>query len=280
MLNLNEYIRESILDDEDKVWSNSKVNILNDEIQKLLGGDYEVTNDEKYIIYKYLRSNLVFGSPHIPSNSLDKINNYGLKFQPFKKIFIYDDGNLQKFIDKIPSAGCGHLYISNDHKGNINLSKLNITTIYLEYVSNHWDITPPKKHIKYAYIDKYVYDKDNSDWENIKGWDCDVLMIYSGQFELWDNNKHILGDFDLNMLQTLVDNNPKAKEILLVNHMFGLEVFKVGISGAKRKVTKIIKKTPKYLDKLYADVDIYNETMVRDFEKKYMLNEKPIKLYT
>lgn len=278
MLNLSEYVRESILDDEDEVWSNSKVNILNNEIQKLLGEDYEVSNDEKYIICKYKKTSLIFGGHGISSNSLDKINNWRLKFQPLKKIYINDDGNLQKFIDKIPSAGCGHLYISNDHKGNVNLSKLNIPTIYLEYVSNHWDITPPKKHIKYAYIDKYVYDEDNSDWENIKGWDCDVLMIYSGQFEVWNDNKHMLGNFDLNMLQTLVDNNPKAKEIILVNHMFGLEVFKISISGAKRKVAKIIKKAPSYLDKLYVDVDIYNETMVRDFEKKYMLNERPIKL--
>ena len=278
MLNLSEYVRESILDDEDEVWSNSKVNILNDEIQKLLGEDYEASNDEKYIICKYKKTSLIFGGHGISVNSLDKINSWRLKFQPLKKIYINDDGNLQKFIDKIPSAGCGHLYISNDHKGNVNLSKLNIPTIYLEYVSNHWDITPPKKHIKYAYIDKYIYTGEDSDWENIKNWDCDVLMIYSGQFEVWNDNKHMLGNFDLNMLQTLVDNNPKAKEILLVNHMFGLEVFKISMSGAKRKVTKIIKKTPSYLDKLYYDVDIYNETAVRDFEKKYMLNEKPIKL--
>lgn len=279
MINLHKYIKESLLDDEDEIMTSAETSMLNKEVQEWIGDEYEVTNDKKYIMTRSAHhTKIYFGDLDIKLSELNKLNSRGLKFQPIKEISI-SDRNVDDYLKNIHIEGCGKVYITPDFNKGIDFNKMNFDPIFIDLAANYWNLIAPKKHVPYVFLRKTRWTNEDSDWENVKDWDCDVLILSTAPFENWNDGKYTIGDFDKEKLQILVNNNPKAKQILLYDNAFNSEnIYKINTSGAKRKITSVVKRKVSYVDFIYDEVDKYNETVVKDFEKKYGYDKKPIRL--
>lgn len=278
MKNLKLYIKESLLDDEDILMTRDESNALTSEIQKIIGGSFEVTDDRKYIIYNIMSNSIEFEDYAISLDKLKKIDKYNLKFQPIRNIDI-DDRNINDILKYLHSEGCGWLSISQTYNDNpLDLNNLKFPVKSLECNVRSWNITPPKEHINFVYLKRYHTDDRSDDWKNVKGWNCDSLMILTTPFEVWDNNVYTVGDFDKEKLQILIDNNPNVKEFLLTDKLYR-ELFKINFKGSKRIVDKIVKKSLKYTNKYVDLVNKYDKEIVKKFEKNYGKENKPIRLY-
>ena len=206
MKNLNLYIKESLLDDEDVLMKDNDIQIYNN----ILPRDWEIYKDSDYIIPKKMDSSNPFNLVLYKSDfdKIKSLNTTDLKFIPLKNLVIIDTGDLN--LSSITST--------------VNLSYMgtNNTSLYLDFSKIDYNIDciqimiykigkiiPYKKHIHCVQLFTSYKPNENIRYkkDSIYGWDCEHLIVGCG----WDISKY--GDLNMEEIQNLVDNNPKTSSI-------------------------------------------------------------------
>lgn len=266
MIKLFDYLTESIFDDEEQM-----TNIDDAVYSKLLKGtDFSIGSDGKTIVYDpkdeyphgVFDRRLSLGVKGLFDN-IQKINKAGLKFQPLSFIFADNDA-IDKIkdipIDTVVSLSVG-LFDSYDFK--IDFSKLKydiINTITIRgALQNSVDIKPYPKHIHRVEIVPARYGEGVFKVDEIKGWDCDELIVQDSDFN--DNVAYGHGDglcngYSIEKIQTLINNNPKAKTIYLYNRDIE-SYWKVNTKGSKRIFDRLVNRKPKDQRSEYLDAQEY-----------------------
>ena len=274
MIQLYKYIKESLLDDEDELMDRDESIALTLEIQKLISARYEVSGDKKYILMRVWQSSLNIGDNGISLDKIKEINKLNLEFQPVRKIDIRGN-NCDQYLKQLPCVGCGWLDVGS-LDGTIDFNNLRFLPKSITLTTKYYGrITPPKQHIDFVSVS--VYD---GNYDDLKDWNCDCLLFDAEPFEVWINNVSVVGDFDKEKLQRVVDNNPNVKEFVLVPRHYSLDkVYKIKLKGVKRLVEKSITRSAKYIDKYNESTYDYVENVVKKFEKEYGNLNKPITLH-
>lgn len=267
MIRLFNYLNESIFDDEEKHMDDIENNIYN---ELLKGSDFSVGTDKKTIVYdpkdEYSHGifdrRLSLGTKGL-SDNMKKINKAGLKFQPLCYI-LADNEEIDKIKD-IPIDTVVSLYVGmyDDKNYKIDFSKLKydiINTITIKGgEQKSVDITPYHKHINRIEIIPSRYSSSQFKVDEIKGWDCDELIVQDSDFDAkvaYGHSEGLYNGYSIEKLQTLINNNPKAKTIYLYNK--NLENYwKVNTKGAKRIFDKLVNRKPKDHRSEYLDAQEY-----------------------
>ena len=268
MKDLYAIIKESIFDDDDDQFDKMEDSVYNDMLAKL---EFKIGADNKTIVWEPLDfgyhkdvhdRRISFGgswTSKLESN-LKTLKNADIIFQPLTYVHIEDDvKDTQNIIENFPCMGvCSlNVYLSNTYK--IDFSKLNfpvytsihVSTGYKEHDLAKYDIIAPKQHIP---VVSFSDPGKNNKWQpdNIKGWDCDVMIIDGRGFEeggYAHGDGKIMG-YSVEKLQQLIDNNPKAGMILIEN---GNRYWKVNTKTAKKKIDKLVNKKFEYHRDIYFD---------------------------
>lgn len=266
MIKLFDYLTESIFDEEENM-----TKIEDTVYSKLLKGtDFSVGTDGKTIVYdpKDEYSHGVFdrrlslGVKGLFDN-IQKINKAGLKFQPLYCIFA-DNEAIDKIkdipIDTVVSLSMG-LFDRSDFK--IDFTKFNfdiINTITIRGCSQKSaDITPYPKHIHRVEIVPARYGDGVFKVDEIKGWDCDELIVQDSDFDAkvaYGHGDGLCNGYSIEKIQTLINNNPKAKTIYLYNRDIE-SYWKVSTKGSKRIFVKLVNRKPKDQRSEYLDTQEY-----------------------
>lgn len=147
---------------------------------------------------------------------------------------------------------------------NSNTSKIDLSNIDFE-IKHNISITSYRKSVKYNIIPykSHVYlvsfrDENNIfDYNDIKGWDCDYLII-PGSTVLDDSNK-----IDVNKVQTIINNNPKTEQIYY-HDLSSNRYFKIHTNTSKRIFDKVIRQSRSF-DFSY-DKYVESQTLVMKWE--------------
>ena len=236
----------------------------------LKGSDFEVGTDGKTIVYNpndgyshgVFDRRLSLGTKSI-SNNLMKINKAGLKFQPLYCIFV-DNEEIDKIkdipIDTVVSLSVG-LFESKDYK--LDFSKLKydiINTITIRGgEQKSVDIQPYPKHIHRVEIIPSRYSYSQFKVDEIKGWDCDELIVQDDDFNAntaYGHGEGLCNGYSIEKLQTIIDNNPKVKTIYLYSKDID-SYWKVNTKGSKRIFDKLVNRKPKDQRSEYLDAQEY-----------------------
>lgn len=267
MIKLFDFLNESIFDDEEKHMDNMENNIYN---ELLKGSDFSVGTDKKTIVYDpkdgyshgVFDRRLSLGIKGL-SDNIQKINKAGLKFQPLFCIFA-DNEEINKIkdipIDTVVSLSVG-LFEINDFK--IDFSKLKydiINTITVRgALQKSSDITPYPKHIRRVEIIPAKYGEGVFKVDEIKGWDCDELIVQDSDFGekvAYGHGDGLYNGYSIEKIQTLINNNPKAKTIYL--YIRDIESYwKINTKGSKRIFDKLVNRKPKDQRSEYLDAQEY-----------------------
>lgn len=267
MIRLFDYLNESIFDDEQKHMDDIENNIYN---ELLKGSDFSIGTDKKTIVYdpkdEYTHGifdrRLSLGTKSL-SDNIQKINKVGLKFQPLFCIFA-DNEEINKIkdipIDTVVSLSVG-MFESKDFK--IDFSKLKydiINTITIRGASQKSvDITPYPKHVHRVEMIPSKYGDVVFKVDEIKGWDCDELIVQDDDFNArtaYGHGEGLCNGYSIEKLQTLINNNPKAKIIYLYIRDID-SYWKVNTKGSKRIFDKLVNRKPKDQRSEYLDAQEY-----------------------
>lgn len=267
MIRLFDYLNESIFDDEDKRMDDMENNVYN---ELLKGSDFVVGTDKKTIVYypkdEYSHGifdrRLSLGTKSL-SDNIQKINKAGLKFQPLYCIFA-DNEEINKIkdipIDIVVSLTVG-MFEGKDFK--IDFSKLKydiINTITIRgALQKSVDIKPYPKHLHRVEIVPARYGDGVFKVDEIKGWDCDELIVQDEDFNArtaYGHSEGLCNGYSIEKLQTLINNNPKAKIIYLYNRDID-SYWKVNTKGSKRIFDKLVNRKPKDQRSEYLDAQEY-----------------------
>ena len=266
MIKLFDYLTESIFDDEENM-----SNIEDTVYSKLLKGtDFSIGTDGKTIVYDpkdgyphgVFDRRISLGVKGL-SDNIQKINKAGLKFQPVFCIFA-DNKEIDKIkdipIDTVVSLSVG-LFDSCDFK--IDFSKLNydiINTITIRgALQKSVDIKPYPKHIHRVEIVPARYGDGVFKVDEIKGWDCDELIIQDSDFDAevaYGHGEGLHNGYSIEKIQTLINNNLKVKTIYLYNRDID-SYWKVNTKGSKRIFDKLVNRKPKDQRSEYLDTQEY-----------------------
>ena len=266
MIKLFDYLTESIFDDEENIKK-----IEDTVYSKLLKGtDFSIGTDGKTIVYDpkdecphgVFDRRLSLGVKAL-SDNIQKINKAGLKFQPLYCIFA-DNEAIDKIkdipIDTVVSLSVG-MYDSMDYK--IDFSKLKydiINTITIRGgEQKSVDIKPYPKHIHRVEIIPSRYSYSQFKVDEIKGWDCDELIVQDSDLDAKVAYGHREGHYNgysIEKIQTLINNNPKAKTIYLYSKDID-SYWKVNTKGSKRIFDKLVNRKPKDQRSEYLDAQEY-----------------------
>ena len=190
MIKLFDYLTESIFDDEENM---EKIeNTVYGELLK--GTDFSIGTDGETIVYDpkdgyphgVFDRRLSFGYKSISTN-IQKLNKAGLKFQPVFCIFA-DNDEIDKVkdvpIDTVVSLSLG-LFDGKDFK--IDFTKLKfdiINTITIKSGSQKSvDIKPYPKPVHRVELIPSRYGEGVFKVDEIKGWDCDELIVQDSDFD-------------------------------------------------------------------------------------------------
>ena len=274
MVSLNDYIKESLLDDEDVLMDRDESIVLTREIQRLISDRYEVSSDRKYILMRVWQSSLNIGDGDISLNKIKEINKLNLKFQPVRKIDIRSN-NCNQYLKQLPCNGCGWLDVI-PYDGVIDFNNLQFLPKAITLTTKCYKhINPPKQQVDFVSVSI-----QDGNYDELKNWNCDCLLLDAEPFEEWNNDVSVVGDFNQEKLQKIVDNNPNVNEFILIPRHYTLgKVYKIRLKGVKRLVEKSITRGTNYLDKFIDPVDDYVKNVVKKFEKKYGNINKPISLH-
>ena len=266
MIKLFDYLAESIFDDEENM-----VKIEDTVYSELLKDtDFMVGVDGKTIVYNpndgyshgIFDRRLSLGIKAISEN-IQKINKAGLKFQPLFCIFA-DNDNINKIndipIDTVVSLSVG-MYDRKDYK--LDFSKLKydiINTITIRGgEQKSADIKPYPKHIHRVEIIPSRYSYSQFEVGEIKGWDCDELIVQDDDINAntaYGHGDGLYNGYEVEKIQTLIDNNPKAKTIYLYSKDID-SYWKVNTKGSKRIFDKLVNRKPKDDRSEYLDAQEY-----------------------
>ena len=176
----------------------------------------------------------------------------GMMFQPLASIHV-DSGCLDGVIKNLPCKGVVSFFaLVEKNITNIDFSKLNFPIHYKLELSTGYGSSPSSVKITPATDKIKIVSFEGSDYENnwkpdsIKGWNCEYLIVEDSHLKYNDE-----------MIQELIDNNPKAETILIErkNNHSGDFYFKVNTRTSKRIFDKLVKK--KYKFDSYYDVQEY-----------------------
>lgn len=266
MIKLFDYLAESIFDDEENM---SK---MEDTVysELLKGTDFMVGVDGKTIVYNpndgYSHSifdrRLSLGTKAISEN-IQKINKAGLKFQPIFCIFA-DNDDINKIndipIDTVVSLSVG-MYDSKDYK--LDFSKLKfdiINTITVKGgAQKSVEVKPYPKHIHRVEFIPPRYNKSVFRFDEVDGWDCDELIVQDDDFNAntaYGHGEGLYNGYSIEKIQTLIDNNPKAKIIYLYSKDLD-SYWKINTKGSKRVFDKLVNRKPKDDRSEYLDAQEY-----------------------
>lgn len=267
MIKLFDFLNESIFDDEEKHMDNMENNVYN---ELLKGSDFSVGTDKKTIVYdpkdEYSHGifdrRLSLGIKSL-SDNIQKINKAGLKFQPLYCIFANNE-EINKIkdipIDAVVSLSVG-MFEVKDFK--IDFSKLKydiINTITIRgALQKSSDITPYPKHIHRVEMIPTKYGSEVFKVDEIKGWDCDELIVQDSDFSVgvaYGHGDGLYNGYLIEKIQTLINNNPKTKTIYLYNRDIE-SYWKVNTKGSKRIFDKLVNRKPKDQRSEYLDAQKY-----------------------
>ena len=266
MIKLFDYLTESIFDDEENM---SKIeDTVYSELLK--GTDFVIGKDGKTIVYNpndgyahgVFDRRLSFGYKSISAN-IQKLNKAGLKFQPLTFIFA-DNGEIDKVkdipIDTVVSLSLG-LFDGKDFK--IDLTKLKfdiINTITIKSGSQKSvNIKPYHKHVHRVELVPSRYGDGVFKVDEIEGWDCDELIVQDSDFDAevaYGHGDGLCNGYSIEKIQTLINNNPKAKTIYLYVRDTD-SYWKVNTKGSKRIFDKLVNRKPKDQRSEYLDAQEY-----------------------
>lgn len=266
MIKLFDYLTESIFDDEENM-SKIEDTVYSDLLK---GTDFSVGTDGKTIVYDpkdeyphgVFDRRLSLGVKGLFDN-IQKINKAGLKFQPLSFIFADNDA-IDKIkdipIDTVVSLTVG-LFESYDFK--IDFSKLKydiINTITIRgALQKSVNIKPYPKHIHRVEIVPAKYGDGVFKVDEIKGWDCDELIVQDSDFDAkvaYGHGEGHYNGYSIEKIQTLINNNPKAKTIYLYSRDLD-SYWKVNTKGSKRIFDKLVNRKPKDQRSEYLDAQEY-----------------------
>lgn len=267
MIKLFDFLNESIFDDEEKHMDNMENSIYN---ELLKGSDFVVGTDKKTIVYdpkdEYSHGifdrRLSLGIKGL-SDNIQKINKAGLKFQPLSFIFA-DNEAIDKIkdipIDTVVSLSVG-MFEVKDFK--IDFSKLKydiINTITIRGgEQKSVDIKPYPKHIHRVEMIPTKYGESVFKVDEIKGWDCDELIVQDNDFNAntaYGHGDGLYNGYSIEKIQTLINNNPKTKTIYLYNRDIE-SYWKVNTKGSKRIFDRLVNRKPKDQRSEYLDAQEY-----------------------
>lgn len=265
MIKLFDYLTESIFDDEENM---SKIeDTVYSELLK--GTDFVIGKDGKTIVYNpndgyahgVFDRRLSFGYKSISAN-IQKLNKAGLRFQPVFCIFA-DNDEIDKVkdvpIDTVVSLSLG-LFDGKDFK--IDLTRLKFDIINTITIKSgrqkSVDIKPYPKHVHRVELTAR-YSEGVFKVDEIKGWDCDELIVQDSDFDAgvaYGHGDGLCNGYLIEKIQTLINNNPKAKTIYLYNRDID-SYWKVNTKGSKRIFDKLVNRKPKDQRSEYLDAQEY-----------------------
>ena len=267
MIKLFDYLTESIFDDEEEQMSRVENSVYSDLLK---GTNFEVGTDGKTIVYNpddgyshgVFDRRLSLGIKSI-SDNLTKINKAGLKFQPLYCIFV-DNEEIDKIkdipIDTVVSISVS-LFKSKDYK--LDFSKLKydiINTITIRGgEQKSVDIKPYPKHIYRVELIPSRYSEGVFKVDEVKGWDCDELIVQDSDFDAkvaYGHGEGLHNGYSIEKIQTLINNNPKAKTIYLYIQDTD-SYWKISTKGSKRIFDKLVNRKPKNQRSEYLDAQEY-----------------------
>lgn len=266
MIKLFDYLTESIFDDEDNM---SKIeDTVYSELLK--GTSFVVGTDGKTIVYNpndgyahgVFDRRLSFGYKSISAN-IQKLNKAGLRFQPVFCIFA-DNDEIDKVkdvpIDTVVSLSLG-LFDGKDFK--IDLTRLKFDIINTITIKSgrqkSVDIKPYPKHVHRVELTPSRYGEGVFKVDEVKGWDCDELIVQDDDFNAntaYGHGEGLYNGYSIEKIQTLINNNPKAKTIYLYNRDIE-SYWKVNTKGSKRIFDKLVNRKPKDQRSEYLDAQEY-----------------------
>lgn len=266
MIKLFDYLTESIFDDEENM---SKIeDTVYSELLK--GTDFVIGKDGKTIVYNpndgyahgVFDRRLSLGVKGLFDN-IQKINKAGLKFQPLSFIFA-DNGEIDKVkdipIDTVVSLSLG-LFDGKDFK--IDLTKLKfdiINSITIKSGSQKSvNIKPYHKHVHRVELVPSIYGDEVFKVDEVKGWDCDELIVQDSDFDAevaYGHGDGLCNGYSIEKIQALINNNPKAKTIYLYNRDIE-SYWKVNTKGSKRIFDRLVNRKPKDQRSEYLDAQEY-----------------------
>ena len=255
MKNIYDIIKESLLDDE-PVSDQS----LYDDLLK--GTQWKIDADKK-LIYFYPnefynrmsdRQLYIYNNPN-PKYTLSrlmKLMKMGFKMQPLSYITLEKDSFDFKDINVMSTC----VLTVKTKASKIDLSKFDIpinSAIYIKHLDdfkNVYELKPYKGHVPNIIIETETLEIYKDKYSIIKDWDCDRLFIqadfvYGGYQDLQNDGREKIKGFYLDKMQEIVDNNPKATEIYLMDTFTLPPTYwklSLGKKGSKRVVKNVVNK--------------------------------------
>lgn len=255
MKNIYDVIKESLLDDE-PVSDQSLYDGL------LEGTEWKIDTDKKLIYfnpnecYNQMsdRQLYIYNTPN-PKHALSrlmKLMKMGFKMQPLSYITLENDPLDFKDINVMSTCALN----VRTSVSKIDLSKFDIpinSAIYIKHFENFDNVNemkPYKGHVPNVMIETRNSKIDEDKYLIIKDWDCDRLFIqsdfvYGGYMDLQSSGREQINGFYLDKMQEVVDNNPKATEIYLIDTFSTHQTYwklSLGKKGGKRVVKNVVNK--------------------------------------
>lgn len=290
MRDLYNYIKESLLDDDDEIMSKGYDAGIKELFKDI--PSFRISSDFKWILFEPERPDYDYDSDPIvqldrPDGDVAKragekwrnddvltddlfsnILQLPLKFQPIE---YYNVPNNDKMFHKLPVDYVSMLSVTLRDRSHIDLSKVefDIKTEVTFTINTHFNnmpeftVTPYPKHIPVVLYTEYGFSDNPVSYtpDMVKGWDCDILAIQCPIYKKKGSGVYNdMQDWDKDIIQQFVVNNPKAKAIYCYEDQKQNSFwYKVKIKGTGRN-RQVIEMTPlrpqTVLKKIYKYRDI------------------------
>ena len=257
MKHLNDVLKESLLDDEEDLMKNTDVaiSLQKHPIWRFSKGWVILDPPQEMRGYGYNHQPNIFIGDKSHGDEWDPAELKLYKFQGLGAITIGSDADITSILKDINCDYCGWLDIQNHKSKLIDLTKIGFPLTHLLRITTiePVDIKAYNKHIGFVHLANSRYtSKICFTPDNVKGWDCDYLVVDASYFTVDGpivHGENKLNGFWIDRCQTLINNNPKAKEIYLYDR--NLDVFfRLSISGSKRVFKNVVNRK-KMLNRIY-----------------------------
>lgn len=276
MRNLYNYIKESLLDDDDDIMSKGYDAGMKEMFKDI--PSFRVSSDFKWILFDPARPGDGWNFEYDPCVQLDRpdgdvakragekwrnddvltddlfsnILHSSLKFQPIE---YYNVPNNDKIFHKLPVDYVSMLSVTLRDGSHIDLSKVEFdikTEVSFTINTYHnsmpeFTVTPYPKHIPVVMYTEYGFARNPASYtpDMVKGWDCDILVIQCPIYKKKGSGVYNdMQDWDKDIIQQFVANNPKAKAIYCCESQKDNDFwYKAKIKGTGRN-RQVIEMTP------------------------------------
>lgn len=210
----------------------------------------------------------------------------GLEFLPLCYFNVRLPGD-EDLLNKIPCPWTAHAYISWDWSSKLDFTSIRIECKSISIMGTHHtpenvpagNLIAPKYHIDYLDVGPGWNESTRFSPEAFKNWDCDILFIrYSkgwvkpiGQRSYHDD----MQDFYPEIVQELVDNNPKVKQIYIGGCWGDPFAYRCSCKTVKGK-RQVVKMIPLKLETLEKRMQNYTSWMSKslDAHHEYEMKDK------